>query len=56
MKPAHLALLLLFNIFWAVSLSAIQALKPHLDYGGIATLRFGGAAVSLLLVWPSCPA
>ena len=55
MKPAHLALLLLFNVFWAVSLSAIQALKPHLDYGGIATMRFGVAAVSLLLVWPWLP-
>ncbi|MBI5802962.1 MAG: DMT family transporter [Verrucomicrobia bacterium] len=55
MKPAHLILLLLFNVFWAVSLSAIQALKPHLDSGGIATLRFGGAAVSLLLVWPWLP-
>lgn len=55
MKPAHLALLLLFNVFWAVSLSAIQALKPHLEAGGIATLRFGGAAVSLLLVWPWLP-
>ena len=55
MKPAHLSLLLLFNVFWAVSLSAIQALKAHLDYGGIVTLRFGGAAVSLLLVWPWLP-
>jgi drug/metabolite transporter (DMT)-like permease len=54
-KPAHLILLLLFNVFWAVSLSAIQALKAHLDYGGIATLRFGGAAVSLMLVWPWLP-
>lgn len=54
-KPAHLFLLLLFNVFWAVSLSAIQALKPHLPPGGIATLRFGGAAVSLLLVWPWLP-
>lgn len=55
MKPAHLALLLLFNVFWAVSLSAIQALKPYLDSGGIATLRFGGAAVSMVLVWPWLP-
>jgi drug/metabolite transporter (DMT)-like permease len=54
-KPVHLALLLLFNVFWAVSLSAIQALKPHLDYGGIATMRFGGAAVSLLVLWPWLP-
>lgn len=55
MKRSHLILLLLFNVFWAVSLSAIQALKPHLDYGGIATLRFGGAAVSLLVLWPWLP-
>jgi len=54
-KPAHLILLLLFNVFWAVSLSAIQALKAHLDYGGIATLRFGGAAVSMMIVWPWLP-
>jgi len=55
LKPAHLILLLLFNVFWAVSLSAIQALKANLDSGGIATLRFGGAALSLLLVWPWLP-
>lgn len=55
MKPAHLILLLLFNVFWAISLSAIQALKAHLDFGGIATLRFGGAAISMLLVWPWLP-
>ena len=55
MKPTHLLLLLLFNVFWAVSLSGIQALKPHLHSGGIATLRFGGAALSLLLVWPWLP-
>ncbi len=55
MKPAHLILLLLFNVFWAVSLSAIQALKVHLDYGGIATLRFGGAALSMVLIWPWLP-
>ena len=35
-----------------MSLSAIQALKAHLDSGGIATLRFGGAALSMVLVWP----
>lgn len=55
MKPAHLILLLLFNVFWAVSLSAIQALKAHLDYGGIATMRFGGAALSMVLIWPWLP-
>ena len=32
-----------------------KALAPYLDYGGIVTLRFGLAAVGLLVLWPLLP-
>ncbi len=55
MKPVYLAILILFNVFWAAGLSIYKALEPHLDYGGIVTLRFGLAGVGLLLLWPLLP-
>ena len=55
MKPAHLGLLILFNVFWAATLSASKALEPHLGPGGVVTLRFGGAGLGMLLLWPWLP-
>jgi len=55
MKPAHLILLLVMNFFWGASLSAYKVLEPAVSSGGIVTLRFGLAAVSLLLAWPWLP-
>lgn len=55
MKPAHLMLLLGMNVLWAGSYAAFKALAPHLDAGGVATLRFGISAVVLLLAWPWLP-
>ena len=55
MKPAHLGLLLLFNVFWAATLSANKALAPHLGPGGIVTLRFGLAGLGMLALWPLLP-
>lgn len=55
MKLSYLIILILFNFLWAASLSVIQALKEHLSYGGIVTLRFGGAALMLLVIWPWLP-
>ena len=55
MKPLHLILLLAMNCLWAVSFSAFKALKPSLDEGGVATLRFGLSGAILLLCWPWLP-
>src|SRR5262245_960985 len=55
MKPRHLVVLILFNVFWAGTLSAYKTLEPYLSYSGIVTLRFGTAALGLLLVWPILP-
>jgi drug/metabolite transporter (DMT)-like permease len=55
MKPAHLVWLLIFNVFWAGTQAAAKALEPWLTYGGIVTLRFGSAAVALLICWPWLP-
>lgn len=55
MKPAHLLLLIVMNVFWAGSYASFKALAPYLDAGGIATLRFGVAAGMLVLAWPWLP-
>ena len=55
MKPAHLILLLVMNFFWGASLSAYKVLEPSVSSGSIVTLRFGLAAISLLLAWPWLP-
>jgi drug/metabolite transporter (DMT)-like permease len=54
-KPSYLILLLLMNFFWAAVYSAYKILGPEIASGGIVTLRFGLAGVSLLLVWPWLP-
>src|SRR5436190_23164929 len=53
MRPAHLFLLLLMNLGWASVYSAYKIIA--LPAGGIVTLRFGFAAVALLLIWPWLP-
>lgn len=55
MKPHHLLLLCVMNLFWAGSYSAFKYLAPQLDAGGVATLRFGLSALLLLAVWPWLP-
>jgi drug/metabolite transporter (DMT)-like permease len=55
MRPRFLLLLVLFNVLWAGTLSAYKTLEPYLSYSGIVTLRFGTAALGLLLVWPILP-
>jgi drug/metabolite transporter (DMT)-like permease len=55
MKPAHLILLIVMNVLWAGSYSTFKTLAPQLDPGGVATLRFGLAAIPLLLCWPWLP-
>ena len=55
MRPSYLILLLFLNCLWAGSLSIYKALAGHLEVGGIVTLRFGGAAVCLAVLWPWLP-
>jgi len=55
MRPAYLIILIVLNFFWAAALSAYKIIEQYLEPGGIVTLRFGLAAVSLLLVWPWLP-
>jgi drug/metabolite transporter (DMT)-like permease len=52
MKPAHLILLIVMNFFWAGTYSAFKALAPHLDAGGVATIRYGLAALVMVMCWP----
>ena len=55
MKPLHLILLIVMNCLWAASYSAFKALAPALDASGVATLRFGLAAMVLGCCWPLLP-
>ena len=55
MKPSALIILLVLNFFWAATLSAYKVLGESLSVGGIVTLRFGIAGVTLLLLWPWLP-
>jgi len=43
------------NFFWAAVYSAYKVIGPALPTGGIVTLRFGLAALSLLVVWAWLP-
>lgn len=55
MKVAHLILLIILNAFWAATLSVYKPLGVYLDTASIVTLRFGMAALCLLLLWPWLP-
>lgn len=55
MKPAHLILLVVLNLFWAASYSTFKVLTPYLDSGEVVTLRFCLAAIVLLSLWPWLP-
>ncbi|MEK7706983.1 MAG: DMT family transporter [Verrucomicrobiota bacterium] len=55
MKPAHLIILLALNVFWSATLSINKVLEPHLEPGGIVTLRFGLGGLALLALWPWLP-
>ena len=55
MRPAYLITLIVLNFFWAGALSAYKVIEPYLQPGGIVTLRFGLAGLSLLLLWPWLP-
>jgi drug/metabolite transporter (DMT)-like permease len=55
MRPWHLIILLLMNLFWAGVFSAYKVIGPDLATGGIVTLRFGLAALCFLVVWRWLP-
>jgi len=55
MKPAYLIILLVMNFFWAGVYSAYKIIGDGVPAGGIVTLRFGLAGLSLLIVWPWLP-
>jgi drug/metabolite transporter (DMT)-like permease len=55
MKPSYLIILLVMNFFWAGVYSTYKIVGPDLLTGGIVTIRFGLAALCLLLAWPWLP-
>jgi drug/metabolite transporter (DMT)-like permease len=55
MKPSYLIILLVMNFFWAGVYSAYKVMGNDIPTGGIVTLRFGLAALCLLLAWPWLP-
>src|SRR5258707_14727150 len=55
MTPLYLIFLLLMNLCWAAVYSAYKVIGEQLSTGGIVTLRFGLAGLSLLIVWPWLP-
>src|SRR6266513_6271208 len=55
MKPVFLILMIGMNLLWAGSYAIFKVLAPYLSSGSIATLRFGLAALVLVLVWPLLP-
>lgn len=55
MNPSSFIILLVLNFFWAATLSAYKLLGEHLTVGGIVTLRFGIAGLTLLSLWPWLP-
>jgi len=55
MRPAHLILLVVLNLFWSATLSVYKVLEPYLAPGGIVTVRFALAGFCLLALWPVLP-
>jgi drug/metabolite transporter (DMT)-like permease len=55
MKPAHLAVLVVMNLFWAGTYSAFKLLGDALTAGEIVTLRYTLAALALGVLWPMLP-
>src|SRR3954453_19478876 len=55
MRASYLIILIVLNCGWAASLSLYKALANYLEPGGIVTLRFGGAALILAVLWPWLP-
>jgi drug/metabolite transporter (DMT)-like permease len=54
-KPQHLFNLLFLNVAWSATPSIYKQLEDKLDAGGVATLRFGLAALVLAVLWPLFP-
>jgi drug/metabolite transporter (DMT)-like permease len=52
MRTTYLLILIGFNVFWGGTYSAFKDLKQWLNPGQVVTLRYGVAALLLLLCWP----
>ncbi len=55
MKPAHLILLMVMNVFWAGTYSAFKALTVPLSAGEVVTLRYGLSALVMAAIWRWLP-
>jgi drug/metabolite transporter (DMT)-like permease len=55
MKPAHLIILMVMNVFWAGTYSAFKALTVPLSAGQVVTLRYGLAALVMAALWRWLP-
>ena len=55
MRIRWLLILIGFNVFWGGTYSIFKDLKQWLDPGQVVTLRYGVAAVLLVLCWPLMP-
>lgn len=55
MRSRWLLTLIAFNVCWGGTYSAFKDLKQWLNPGQVVTLRYGVAAVLLLLCWPLMP-
>ena len=55
MRSGWLLILIGFNVFWGGTYSAFKDLKQWLNPGQVVTLRYGVAALLLLLCWPLMP-
>ena len=55
MKPAHLIILMVMNVFWAGTYSAFKALTVPLSAGQVVTLRYGLAALVMVALWRWLP-
>jgi len=55
MRPVYLALMIGMNLLWAGSYAVFKVLGENLPSGSIATLRFGFAALCVLVLWPWLP-
>jgi drug/metabolite transporter (DMT)-like permease len=55
MRFWHVLALVVMNLFWATTYPVFKVLSQHLTSGGVATLRYGLAAVILAVLWRWLP-
>jgi len=55
MRSWHIVALVVMNLFWATTYPVFKVLSQHLSSGGVATLRYGFAAVIIAVLWRWLP-